>query len=142
MAKDTSLTKPQLAAYWRSAAAAARNIGEPVDTYRKRVMSEECGVSSVKALNRTADFDKVMLRFANLFVAVVKETAAVGYIAVQDLTRASDYIRARTMEAFFPLVATAIIYFLICNALAWALKKVAVRHLSKDRSRIVKGVLR
>ena len=85
---------------------------------------------------------KVMLRFANLFVAVVKETAAVGYIAVQDLTRASDYIRARTMEAFFPLVATAIIYFLICNALAWALKKVAVRHLSKDRSRIVKGVLK
>lgn len=64
MAKDTSLTKPQLAAYWRAAAAAARNIGEPVDTYRKRVMSEECGVESVKALNRTCDFDKVMLRFA------------------------------------------------------------------------------
>ena len=64
MAKDTSLTKPQLAAYWRAAAAAARNIGEPVDTYRKRVMSEECGVASVKALNRTADFDKVMLRFS------------------------------------------------------------------------------
>ena len=64
MAKDTSLTKQQIAAYWRAAAAAARNIGEPVDTYRKRVMSEECGVSSVKALNRTADFDKVMLRFS------------------------------------------------------------------------------
>ena len=64
MAKDTSLTKPQLAAYWRAATAAARNVGEPVDTYRKRVMSEECGVSSVKALNRTGDFDKVMLRFS------------------------------------------------------------------------------
>ena len=64
MAKDTSLTKPQLAAYWRAATAAARNVGAPVDTYRKRVMSEECGVSSVKALNRTGDFDKVMLRFS------------------------------------------------------------------------------
>ena len=63
MATET-LTKPQLAAYWRSAAAAARNIGEPVDNYRKRVMREECGVSSVKALNRTGDFDKVMARFA------------------------------------------------------------------------------
>ena len=62
--KDTSLTKPQLAAYWRAAAAAARNIGEPVDTYRKRIMSEECGVASVRAINRTADFDKVMLRFS------------------------------------------------------------------------------
>ena len=61
---DTSLTKPQLAAYWRAAAAAAREVGEALETYRKRVMSEECGVSSVKALNRTADFDKVMLRFA------------------------------------------------------------------------------
>ena len=64
MSKDTSLTKPQLAAYWRSAAAAAREVGEELETYRKRVMSEECGVSSVKALNRTGDFDKVMLRFA------------------------------------------------------------------------------
>ena len=64
MAKDTSLTKPQLAAYWRAATAAAREVGEALETYRKRVMSEECGVSSVKALNRTADFDKVMLRFS------------------------------------------------------------------------------
>ncbi len=61
---DTSLTKPQLAAYWRAATAAAREVGEELETYRKRVMSEECGVSSVKALNRTADFDKVMLRFS------------------------------------------------------------------------------
>ena len=61
---NTSLTKPQLAAYWRAATSAARNVGEPVDEYRKRVMSEECGVASVKALNRTGDFDKVMLRFS------------------------------------------------------------------------------
>lgn len=64
MAKDTSLTKPQLAAYWRAATAAAREVGESLEGYRKRVMSEECGVSSVKALNRTGDFDKVMCRFA------------------------------------------------------------------------------
>ena len=59
-----SLTKPQLAAYWRAASAAAWKVGEPLEEYRKRVMSEECGVSSVKALNRTGDFDKVMARFA------------------------------------------------------------------------------
>lgn len=64
MSKVTSLTKPQLSAYWRAASAAAREVGEPLDEYRKRVMSEECGVSSVKALNRTGDFDKVMARFA------------------------------------------------------------------------------
>ena len=62
--KDTALTKPQFAAYWRAATAAAREVGEPLETYRKRVMREECGVESVKALSRTGDFDKVMLRFS------------------------------------------------------------------------------
>ena len=37
----------------------------------------------------------------------------VGYIAIQDLTKMSDIIRSRTYEAFFPLIATAIIYFLL-----------------------------
>ena len=62
--KDTSLTKPQFAAYWRAATAAAREVGEPIEEYRKRVMREECGVDSVKELNRTGDYDKVMLRFS------------------------------------------------------------------------------
>ena len=39
-----------------------------------------------------------------------------GYIAVMDLTKASDIIRARTYESFFSLVFTAVIYFLITRA--------------------------
>ena len=31
-----------------------------------------------------------------------------------DLTKASDIIRNRTYEAFFPLIITALIYFLLC----------------------------
>ena len=54
------------------------------------------------------------------FISMVKMTSVVGYIAVLDLTKASDIIRSRTYEAFFPLVTTAIIYFLI----AWALTRV------------------
>ncbi|MDO4537480.1 MAG: ABC transporter permease subunit [Coriobacteriales bacterium] len=61
------------------------------------------------------------------FVSLVKDTSIVGYIAVQDLTRASDLIRSRTMDAFFPLISTAIIYFLFCRLLAWALDKVAAK---------------
>lgn len=45
------------------------------------------------------------------FISMVKMTSVVGYIAVQDLTKVSDIIRSRTYEAFFPLIATAIIYF-------------------------------
>jgi polar amino acid transport system substrate-binding protein len=47
------------------------------------------------------------------FISLVKMTSIVGYIAVQDLTKASDIIRARTFDAFFPLVMVAILYFLI-----------------------------
>ncbi|MCR4941040.1 MAG: ABC transporter permease subunit [Treponemataceae bacterium] len=48
-------------------------------------------------------------------ISLLKNTAIVGYIAIQDLTKMSDIIRSRTYEAFFPLIATAVIYFL----LAW-----------------------
>ena len=47
------------------------------------------------------------------FISLVKMTSIVGYIAVQDLTKASDIIRARTFDAFFPLIMVAILYFLI-----------------------------
>lgn len=74
------------------------------------------------------------------FVSLVKETAVVGYIAVQDLTRASDLIRARTMDAFFPLVSTAIIYFLFCLLLAWVLRRIAAKLDVNNRPREIQGV--
>jgi polar amino acid transport system substrate-binding protein len=46
-------------------------------------------------------------------ITLVKMTSIVGYIAVQDLTKASDIIRSRTFDAFFPLILIAILYFLI-----------------------------
>jgi len=51
------------------------------------------------------------------FITLVKMTSIVGYIAVQDLTKASDIIRSRTFDAFFPLILIAILYFVI----AWVL---------------------
>ena len=64
MRKPQGLTKPQIAAYFRAANAAASALGEPLDVYRKRVMKEVCNVTSIKQLNRTGDFDAVMTRFA------------------------------------------------------------------------------
>lgn len=46
-------------------------------------------------------------------ISLAKMTSVVGYIAVQDLTKASDIIRSRTFDAFFPLVMIAALYFLI-----------------------------
>ncbi len=47
------------------------------------------------------------------FISLVKMTSVVGYIAVQDLTKASDIIRSRTFDAFFPLIMVAVLYFFI-----------------------------
>ena len=52
-------------------------------------------------------------------VSLFKNTSIVGYIAIQDLTKASDLIRSRTFDAFFPLIVISIIYFV----LAWLLGK-------------------
>lgn len=56
---------------------------------------------------------RILPVFKGEFISLVKMTSIVGYIAVQDLTKASDIIRSRTFDAFFPLVMVAILYFLI-----------------------------
>ena len=60
---------------------------------------------------------RVLPVYKGEYISLVKMTSIVGYIAVQDLTKASDIIRSRTFDAFFPLVLVAILYFLI----AWVL---------------------
>ena len=48
-------------------------------------------------------------------ISLLKGTSIVGYIAVIDVTRASDLVRSRTFDAFMPLLAVTILYFV----LAW-----------------------
>ena len=66
----------------------------------------------------------------------------VGYIAVNDLTKMGDIIRSNTYEAFFPLIATAVIYFLLTWVLSLLLQLVKLRFEPKRRSAetILKGV--
>lgn len=74
------------------------------------------------------------------FISLVKTTSVVGYIAVQDLTKASDIIRSRTYEAFFPLIATAIIYFLITALLTSVLSALEFKIRPNRSNRSVKGI--
>jgi len=46
-------------------------------------------------------------------ISLLKGTSIVGYIAIQDLTRAGDIIRSRTFDAFIPLLVVTVIYFLL-----------------------------
>ncbi len=61
-------------------------------------------------------------------ISLLKSTSIVGYIAVMDMTKASDIIRARTFDAFLPLIIVAVIYFVI----AWLIG-LLLRFLSKPR---------
>lgn len=65
---------------------------------------------------------RILPVFKGEFISLVKMTSVVGYIAVQDLTKASDIIRSRTFDAFFPLVMIAILYFLISWVLLQSLE--------------------
>lgn len=49
--------------------------------------------------------------------SIIKATSIVGYVAVQDVTKMADIVRSRTYEAFFPLIAVTIIYFILASLL-------------------------
>ncbi len=81
--------------------------------------------------------------YAGEFSTIIQSTSVVGYIAIMDLTKASDMVRSRTFEAFFPLIATAIIYFLII-CLVLSLLKLLQRKFKpklRKKSTILKGVV-
>lgn len=71
---------------------------------------------------------------------LIKSTSIVGYITVEDLTKASDLIRSRTYEAFFPLIVTAVLYFVIAQLIIAILSRVDIKLDPKRRPRKVKGV--
>ncbi len=73
-------------------------------------------------------------------VNLLKSTAIVGYIAVQDLTKVADLIRARTFDAFLPLIVISVLYLL----LVWLIMRGADRLLAKldPRKRMPDEILR
>ena len=75
-------------------------------------------------------------------IALIKATAVVGYIAVQDLTKMGDIIRSRTYEAFFPLIAVTVIYFILEGILRFGVSRIGVNLEPKRRRRrkLLEGV--
>ncbi len=56
---------------------------------------------------------RVLPVFKGEVISLIKNTSVVGYIAIADLTKMTDIIRARTFDPFFPLLMVALLYFLI-----------------------------
>ena len=82
--------------------------------------------------------------YSGEIIGLIKATSVVGYIAVNDLTKMGDIIRGNTYEAFFPLIAVAVIYFAITwgvAALLGILKNKTEPKRRKNQN-ILKGVVR
>ncbi len=70
---------------------------------------------------------RVLPVYRGEFISLIKMTSIVGYIGVMDLTKASDIIRSRTFEAFFPLVMVSLAYFLVIWLLGLLLDSIEKR---------------
>lgn len=51
--------------------------------------------------------------YKNQFVITLQETSVVGYLAIMDLTRASEIVTSRTYDALFGLIFVSILYLLV-----------------------------
>ncbi len=57
----------------------------------------------------------------NEFITLVKETAIVGYVGIMDIQKAGDFIKSATFKPLFPLLGTAVIYFVMIKILTLVL---------------------
>ena len=72
-------------------------------------------------------FKNVLPALVNEMIVLLKETAIIGYIAEQDLTKAAMVIQSRTFEAFIPLVTAALIYLALVMLLTFFMNKLERR---------------
>jgi len=84
----------------------------------------------------------VLPAYRGEIVGLLKATAVVGYIAVQDLTKMGDIVRSRTYEAFFPLIAVTVFYFVLEGVMNLMIGWLQIRLDPKKRSKaqILRGV--
>lgn len=123
-------------------------VGEMMRSALDGIPKGQYEAAMALGFNRFTAFRKIifpqMLRrilplYRGEFISMLKMTSIVGYIAIQDLTKMSDIIRSRTYEAFFPLIATAVIYFIVAHLLTMILSGVEYRLDPKNRRRRTSG---
>ncbi len=75
----------------------------------------------------------ILPALGNELIMLIKETSILGYIGVVDLARAGEQIRARTLDAFMPLIAVAVVYYVLVKTLSFLLKRLERRLRESDQ---------
>ena len=78
-------------------------------------------------------FKNVLPALVNEFIVLIKETSIIGYIGMMDLTKGAMLIQSRTYNAFWPLMAAAVIYLVIVGILTWGMNKLERRLRTSER---------
>ena len=78
-------------------------------------------------------FKNVLPALVNEFIVLIKETSIIGYIGMMDLTKGAMLIQSRTYNAFWPLMAAAVIYLVIIGILTWGMNKLERRLRTSER---------
>lgn len=77
---------------------------------------------------------RVLPVYKNQMVTLIKATSIIGYVAIMDITKASDVIRSRTFDAFFLLFLTALIYLVLSWLFGLAVDALEKRLTPKHRT--------
>ena len=78
-------------------------------------------------------FKNVLPALSNEVIALIKETSIVGYVAVTDLTQAAALVRARTFDAFVPLLFVAAAYLFMVIVLTFFQRRLERNLQASDR---------
>lgn len=78
-------------------------------------------------------FKNVLPALVNEIIVLIKETSIIGYIGMMDLTKGAMLIQSRTYNAFWPLMAAALIYLIVVMILTFLMNKLERRLRTSER---------
>ncbi|MDF2567064.1 MAG: amino acid transporter permease [Oscillospiraceae bacterium] len=89
--------------------------------------------ATMKSIILPQAIKNILPAIGNEFIALLKETSVVGYVAVVDLTKAAKGIQGVTFDAFFPYLSIASMYLIMVIGLSALFKKLERRMARSDR---------
>ena len=75
----------------------------------------------------------ILPTLGNEFIALIKETSVVSFIAVLDLTKAFQNIAASTYEYFVPYIVLALVYLILVLVITWLISLMERRLKKNER---------
>ena len=89
--------------------------------------------TTMKSIVLPQAIKNVLPAIGNEFISLLKETSAIGFLGVIDLTKAAERVISRTMDVYFPYISIALVYLAVVYGLNYLLKLLERRLAKSDR---------